>query len=321
MMDWTDRHCRYFHRIFSRRAVLYSEMVTAPAVIHGNRAHLLGFDEAEHPVVLQLGGSDPEQLAEAARIGQGFGYDAINLNVGCPSDRVQSGCFGAALMAEPDVVARCIAAMRRAVDIPVTVKCRIGIDNQDEEKDLSRFIAIVAGAGCGEFIVHARKAWLKGLSPKENRDVPPLDYARVYRLKQARPDLVIHLNGGIAGLSAAAGHLAHADGVMIGRAACHDPWCLAGVDPQFYNQPAPVAGRREAVEKYMDYMGLQLARGVRLSAMTRHILGLFRAAPGARQWRRTIAEGAHLPGAGLDVVRAALSCVREPAADRRTVNV
>ncbi len=249
MMDWSDRHCRSFHRLLTRHALLYTEMVTADAVIHGNRDRLLGFSNDEHPVALQLGGSDPAKLADAAAIGAACGYDEINLNVGCPSDRVQEGRFGACLMAEPALVASCVAAMQTAVDIPVTVKCRIGIDDQDCETDFQRFIDAVSGAGCKTFVVHARKAWLHGLSPKENREIPPLNYARVYRLKSARPGLEIVVNGGIETIEACHGHLDHVDGVMLGRAAYHNPALLAGVDREFYGESAPPmsrAGTRDA---------------------------------------------------------------------------
>ena len=317
MMDWTDRHCRYFHRLLSARAVLYSEMVTADAVIHGDRDRLIGFDATGHPVVLQLGGASPQKLAKAARIAAGFGYDAINLNVGCPSDRVQSGAFGAALMANPDLVGECVSAMQQAVDIPVTVKCRIGIDDQDSEEDLERFIARVSSAGCDMFVVHARKAWLKGLSPKQNRDIPPLNYPRVYRLKQAFPGLDIHINGGITTLDEAGTHLEYTDGVMIGRAAYQNPWLLAEVDNRFYGSPAPVSSRHEAISALLPYIERQLAQGVRLGAITRHLLGLFHGQPGARAWRRTIAEKAHLSGAGIDVIHYALDQVKTAAAQLR----
>ena len=310
MMDWTDRHCRYFHRLLSRQVVLYTEMVTSGAVGFGGREHLIGFDPAEHPVVLQLGGSDPDELAQAAVIARDFGYDQINLNVGCPSDRVKSGNFGASLMADPELVGRCVEAMNRAVDIPVTVKCRIGIDDQDEDEDLDRFVSVVADAGCSTFIVHARKAWLKGLSPKENRDVPPLNYQRVYRLKQKRPELEIHLNGGIADLAEAKQHLEFVDGVMLGRAAYHQPFLLADVDGDIFGRPNPVESRIAAVEALMPYIEAQLAKGVRLPQITRHILGLFHARPGARLWRRYLAENAHLPDAGIAQLEEALKRVR-----------
>jgi tRNA-dihydrouridine synthase A len=286
MMDWTDRHCRVFHRGLTRHALLYTEMVTADAVIHGKREQLLGFSDAEHPIALQLGGSDPAKLAEAAVIGQDYGYDEINLNVGCPSDRVQEGRFGACLMAEPELVARCIAAMRAAVRVPVTVKCRIGIDEQDSEADFQRFIDTVGATGCTTFIVHARKAWLKGLSPKENREIPPLEYARVYRLKDARPDLEIIINGGVTTLSACEDHLQHVDGVMLGRAAYQEPYVLAEVDQRFYGSARSVATRREALEAILTYADAHIANGGRLSNITRHVLGLYHGRPRGKLFRR-----------------------------------
>jgi tRNA-dihydrouridine synthase A len=312
MMEWTDRHCRYFLRLISRHTLLYTEMVTADAVILGDRERLLQFHPAEHPVALQVGGSDPQGLAAAARIGEDFGYDEINLNVGCPSDRVQAGRFGACLMAEPELVAECIAAMASKVDVPVTVKCRIGIDDQDAEESLDRFIDVVAQAGCRIFILHARKAWLEGLSPKENRDVPPIDYGRVYRAKARRPDLCVIVNGGIASMEEASGHLHHVDGVMLGRAAYQDPYLLAGVDEELFAADSRPT-RLEVLDKFMAYAGGELARGTRLNQMTRHILGLFHGQPRARAFRRVLAERAHLDGAGLDVLGAA----REVVAARR----
>jgi len=309
MMDWTDRHCRYFHRLMSRKAVLYTEMVTSGAVVFGDRQHLIGFDQAEHPVVLQLGGSKPDELAEACIIARDFGYGEINLNVGCPSDRVKSGNFGASLMADPELVGRCIGAMIKAVDIPVTVKCRIGIDDQDEDKDLNHFIKVVADAGCKTFIVHARKAWLKGLSPKENRDIPPLNYQRVYQLKQNNPELEIHINGGIADLAEASAHLEFVDGVMLGRAAYHQPFLLASIDSKIYGAPDSFANRHDIIEALKPYIIEQLATGVRLPQITRHILGLFHARPGARLWRRHLAESAHLPEAGIKTLDEALEFV------------
>jgi tRNA-dihydrouridine synthase A len=285
-------------------------MVTAGAVLHGDRQRLLGFDEAEHPLALQIGGSEPADLAEAARIAEGFGYDEVNLNVGCPSDRVQSGRFGACLMREPDLVAEGVAAMRQATRLPVTVKCRIGVDDQDPERELPAFVERAAQAGVRSFIVHARKAWLEGLSPKENRDVPPLDYGLVYRLKATRPDLEIVLNGGIPDLDAAAAHLAHVDGVMLGRAAYQTPWVLAGVDTRLFGDPAPAAADRLAVVAALKpYVAAELARGTRLHAITRHILGLFQGLPGARQWRRILSEKATRPGAGLEVLDEAAAAV------------
>ena len=305
MMEWTDRHCRYFLRLISRRAFLYTEMVTADAVLYGNRERVLGFSPEEHPVGLQLGGSDAGKLAEAARIGAAYGYDEINLNIGCPSDRVQSGRFGACLMAEPDLVAECVAAMGDASPLPVTVKCRIGIDDQDAEESLDRFIGQVAEAGCRTFIVHARKAWLKGLSPKENRDVPPLDYERVLRLKQRRPDLEIVLNGGIEFFANAESHLPEVDGVMLGRAAYADPYLLAEVDGALFGSNATPPSRLDVLDRFVPYVEAQLAKGARLNQMTRHILGLFHGQPRARAFRRHLAENAHLDGAGLEVLQAA----------------
>lgn len=310
MMDWTDRHCRYFHRLLSGRALLYTEMVTAPAVIHGVRERLLGFSPEEQPVALQLGGSDPAQLAEAARIGADWGYTEINLNVGCPSDRVQEGRFGACLMLEPELVARLYEAMARATLIPVTVKCRIGVDDQDAESDFTRFIETVSGAGCRTFIVHARKAWLSGLSPKENREVPPLDYERVERLKHARPDLEIILNGGIATLEEARRHLEWADGVMIGRAAYQTPYVLAGVDQTIFGQTTAPLTREEVIEALLPYAAQHVSRGGRLSNITRHILGLYHGQPRGRVFRRWLSENAILPNAGPDVLSGALDIVR-----------
>jgi len=309
MMEWTDRHCRYFLRLISARAFLYTEMVTAEAVLYGDRERVLGFDVAEHPVGLQLGGSDSKKLAEAARIGADWGYDEINLNIGCPSDRVQSGRFGACLMAEPELVAESVKAMADAVSVPVTVKCRIGIDDQDTEESLDRFIDTVAGAGCKTFIVHARKAWLDGLSPKENRDVPPLDHARVHRLKTRRDDLAIILNGGIASLAEAAPHLERLDGVMLGRAAYADPYLMAEVDRTLYGVEDAPPSRAEVIDRFTSYVERELARGVRLNAMTRHILGLFHGQPRARAFRRHIAENAHLDGAGIEVLKQARDIV------------
>jgi tRNA-dihydrouridine synthase A len=311
MMEWTDRHCRMFHRTLSRRAMLYTEMVTAAAVIHGDRERLIGFEPAEAPLGLQLGGSDPAALARAAAIAQAFGYDEVNLNCGCPSDRVQSGRFGACLMAEPELVARCFAAMQTAVSIPVTVKCRIGIDDQNEQYALDRFVGELGNAGCRTFIVHARKAWLQGLSPKENRDVPPLNHARVHRLKADRPDLEIVINGGIASLDEAESHLQRVDGVMLGRTAYHDPWVLADVDRRLFGLANPVETRKQALEAWLPHVETQLARGVPLNAMSRHVLGLFSAMPGARAFRRHISENAHRPGAGVEVLARAAELVSE----------
>ena len=311
MMDWTDRHCRAFHRTLTRRALLYTEMVTAPAVIHGDREKLLGFDAIEHPVALQLGGSDPAQLAEAARIGEGFGYDEINLNVGCPSDRVQSGRFGACLMREPALVAACVAAMGAAVRAPVTVKCRIGVDDQAPERALPALVDACAAAGVASFVVHARKAWLQGLSPKANRDVPPLDYALVHALKRERPQLVISINGGLTDLDAARAQLAHVDGVMLGRAAYHDPSLLGRVDAEIFGDGAPV-DPFDAVERHRLYLAARLEEGVPLAAMTRHMLGLFAGRAGARLWRRRLTEEGVRRGAGLEVLDHALTALRDP---------
>lgn len=313
MMEWTDRHCRFFHRLLSARALLYTEMVTADAVIHGDRQRLIGFSPEEHPVAIQLGGSDPARLAEAARIAEGFGYREINLNIGCPSERVQSGCFGAALMAEPDLVGECVAAMGASVSVPVTVKCRIGIDDQDGEGALDQFVDTVAAAGCRTFMVHARKAWLEGLSPKQNRDVPPLDYERVYRLKARREDLVIALNGGIADLDQAEAHLTRVDGVMLGRAAYQSPWRLAEVDRRLFADAAPAPEPAEIVERIIPYIEREMARGVRLHQVTRHMVGLFQGIPGARAWRRVLSEQGVRPDAGVEVLRAALTEVTRQA--------
>ncbi|WP_112072822.1 tRNA dihydrouridine(20/20a) synthase DusA [Hyphomonas sp. GM-8P] len=312
MMDWTDRHCRAFHRCLSKRALLWTEMVTADAVIHGDRQRLIGFNEAEHPVVLQLGGSEPWKLAEAARIAEGFGYDEVNLNCGCPSERVQSGAFGACLMAEPDLVADCLAAMKAAVSIPVTVKCRIAIDDLPARETLFTFVDKVSAAGCEIFTVHARRAWLKGLSPKENRDIPPLDYDLVAELKSARPDLMIILNGGIPDIEACTEHLKRFDGVMLGRAAYQTPALLGEVDAVLFGE-GEVCSPFEALEAYRPYMAARLEEGVGLHGMTRHMLGLFNGRPGARLWRRTLSERAPRPGAGLEVLDAALEAVRDRA--------
>jgi len=308
MMDGTDRHCRYFHRLMTTRALLYTEMITAEAIVHGDRDHLLGFDESEHPVALQLGGSDPEKLAIAARAGAEFGYDEINLNVGCPSDRVQSGAFGACLMKEPDLVASCVAAMGDAVDIPVTVKCRIGVDDQDPEQSLPALVDACAAAGCSVFIVHARKAWLEGLSPKENRTVPPLDYELVRRLKADRPDLTIVLNGGIETLGDAGEHLQDVDGVMLGRAAYGQPFMLADVDALIYGAASAILPREDVVAAMSGYVKSQFALGVRPHSITRHMLGLYHGAPGARVWRRFISENA--PSARADILDRALDEMR-----------
>jgi tRNA-dihydrouridine synthase A len=309
MMDWTDRHCRVFHRLMTRRARLYTEMLTTGAILRGDRARLLDFDACEHPVALQLGGSDPRDLAAAAGIGEDFGYDEINLNVGCPSDRVKDGRFGACLMAEPALVAEGVAAMKRAVNIPVTVKCRIGIDDQDPELALDVLARGVVAAGADALIVHARKAWLNGLSPKENRDIPPLCYDRVYRLKAAMPDVPIIINGGIASLAEASQHLAHVDGVMLGRAAYQEPWRLLDVDPEIFGEVAPYATMKDVFEAMMPYIEDQLARGARLHSMTRHFVGAFHGVPGARAFRRHLAENGVRPGAGVNVLRDAIALV------------
>ncbi|MBI1201189.1 MAG: tRNA dihydrouridine(20/20a) synthase DusA [Rhodopseudomonas sp.] len=319
MMDWTDRHCRFFHRGLTRRTLLYTEMVTTGAILHGDRGRLLGFDAAEHPVALQLGGSEPADLAECARIGEGLGYDEINLNVGCPSDRVQNGRFGACLMLEPELVGQCVAAMKAAVRIPVTVKCRIGVDEQNPEEVLFAFADTVKAAGVDALIVHARKAWLKGLSPKENREVPPLDYGIVHRLKAAHPDLPIVLNGGIATLDDAQRHLGALDGIMMGRAAYQEPWLLLGVDPLFYGEAAPQVSAKAAGLALLPYIENELAKGARLSSITRHVLGLFRAVPGARAFRRHLSTEAVKPGATAQVFVDALAMVGEGDADPAAV--
>ena len=314
MMDWTDRHCRFFHRLMSRRALLYTEMVTAPAVIHGPKPRLLDYSPAEHPIALQLGGSDPAELAQAVRIAKDWGYDEINLNVGCPSDRVQSGCFGAVLMERPALVAECVAAMIGESDVPVTVKCRIGVDDQVPEEVLPEFIDTVSRAGVRHFIVHARKAWLQGLSPKENREVPPLDYDLVLRIKRDFPDLGISINGGITSLEQARAFLDQGlDGVMIGRAAYHDPASvLIGADALWGDDHAPDAFA--VVEAMKPYIAAHLATGGRLHQITRHMLGLFTGRPGARGWRRVLSEGASREGAGLALLDQAMAQVQAAAA-------
>ena len=309
MMEWTDRHCRFFHRLLTRRTLLYTEMLTTGAVLRGDRARLLGFDAFEHPVALQLGGSDAAALSASARIAEDFGYDEINLNVGCPSDRVQEGRFGACLMVEPALVAECVAAMKAAVKIPVTVKCRLGIDEQDPDQALFSFTDAIKAAGTDALIVHARKAWLKGLSPRENRDVPPLDYSIVHRLKAAHPELEIVINGGIASLEQAQAQLAHVDGVMMGRAAYQEPWRLLGVDPLLFDEPAPFATPKAAALALMPYIERELAKGARLHSITRHVLGLFHAVPGARAFRRHLATEAVKPGAGASIMADALAQV------------
>ena len=313
MMDWTDRHCRVFHRVLSRAAVLYTEMITGLAVKHGDREKLLGFSQQEQPVVLQLGGSEPQILAGAAKIGEDCGYSAVNLNCGCPSDRVQGGNFGACLMATPQLVADCFAAMQASVKIPVTIKCRIGIDDQDEDRALDAFVNAVAAAGCKTFIIHARKAWLKGLSPKENREIPPLNYARVHRLKAANPHLHIELNGGLENLAAGLPHLEILDGIMLGRVAYHQPWELTQVDPAFAGAPAPVSTRREAVEVMYPYIEQHLSSGAPLHHIARHMLGLYHGQPGGRMWRQILTVEGTRYGAGIEVLRHALEVVEEQA--------
>jgi tRNA-dihydrouridine synthase A len=311
MMDWTDRHCRVFHRLMTRRARLYTEMLTTGAIIHGDRARLLGFDQSEHPVALQLGGSDPRDLAVCAKIGEDFGYDEINLNVGCPSDRVKDGRFGACLMAEPALVAEGVRAMKRAVSIPVTVKCRIGIDDQDPEIALDQLARSVVDAGADALIVHARKAWLNGLSPKENRDIPPLDYDRVYRLKTAFPGVPIIINGGIASLAEAKAHLGFVDGVMLGRAAYQEPWRLLAADPELFGEVAPYATMKDVFAAMTPYIERELARGTRLHSIVRHFVGAFHGVPGARAFRRHLAENGVRPGAGVNVLRDAIALVED----------
>ncbi|MGY6661626.1 MAG: tRNA dihydrouridine(20/20a) synthase DusA [Glycocaulis sp.] len=314
MMDWTDRHCRAFHRMMTRRALLYTEMAVDQAVIHGDAKRLIGFDDSEHPVAIQLGGSDPKMLSAAARIAEDFGYAEVNLNVGCPSDRVQSGTFGACLMREPQLVADCLAAMREAVSVPVTVKHRLGVDEQDPEETLFSFVETVAQSGVTSFSVHARKAWLKGLSPKENRDIPPLDYDIVRRLKATHPELEIILNGGLENLEHAHAEMAGLDGVMLGRAAYHTPFILSAVDSVFFGEADPHDDPFAVVEAYRPYVESQLARGARLHAITRHMLGLFAGMPGARRWRQILSTDANKDGADWHVVERALVAVREARA-------
>ncbi len=307
MLDWTDRHCRYFHRLLTQQTLLYTEMVTTGAIIHG-KGDFLAYNEEEHPVALQLGGSNPADLATCAKLAEQRGYDEVNLNVGCPSDRVQNGRFGACLMAEPQLVADCVAAMRDVVDIPVTVKTRIGIDEQDSYEFLTDFIALVSEkGGCEQFTIHARKAWLSGLSPKENREIPPLDYSRAYQIKQDFPQLTIAVNGGVKTLAEAKQHLEHLDGVMVGREAYQNPYLLAEVDQQLFASTQAVKKRRAIVEAMYPYIEQQLSNGAYLGHITRHMLGLFQSMPGARQWRRYISENAHKPGAGIEVVQQALA--------------
>lgn len=310
MLDWTDRYCRYFLRLISRHVVLYTEMVTTGAIIHGDRERFLKFDKFEHPVVLQLGGSDPADLAQCAKLGEEWGYDEINLNVGCPSDRVQSGRFGACLMATPELVAECVDAMKQSVSIEVTVKHRIGIDDRDSYGELCDFIGASSEAGCRTFIVHARKAWLQGLSPKENREIPPLSYETVYRLKQDFPALEIIINGGITTLDQSKVHLEHVDGVMIGREAYNNPWMLAEADLHIYGDDHPIPTRHEIVEQLIPFIEQEQAAGTPVNRVSRHILGLFNGQPGARAWRRHISENAHRKGADSSVILEAASKVR-----------
>ena len=307
MLDWTDRHCRFFHRLLTRRALLYTEMVTTGAIIHGDKARHLDFNDAEHPVALQLGGSQPEDLAQCARIAEQWGYDEINLNVGCPSDRVQSGRFGACLMMEPELVADAVKAMHDAVAIPVTVKHRTGVDERDSYAELVDFVGTVAEAGCESFIVHARKAWLRGLSPKENREVPPLQYDWVHQLKRDFPDLEIIINGGIQDLATAQTQLLHTDGVMIGRAAYQDPWLLAEADSRIYGDAQAQTGRVDVVQQLLPYVERHIAGGGRLHHVSRHILGLYNGQPGARRWRRVLSEEGCKSGAGPEVLEQALA--------------
>lgn len=311
MMDWTDRHCRYFLRLISRRTLLYTEMITTGAILRGDRARLIGFDPLEHPVALQIGGIDPAELAECTRIAEGHGYDEVNLNLGCPSDRVQMAQFGACLMAEPARVARGVAAMISATSLPVTVKTRIGIDERDSYEELQAFVRALADVGCRSFAIHARKAWLSGLSPKENREVPPLCWDVVHRLKADNPNLEIVLNGGIKTLDQAETQLGNVDGVMIGRAAYHDPFMLASVDARFFGDTTPSSSRAEVIDGLLPYIERCRARGTPLKSITRHILGLFQGVPGARVWRRHLSTEAYRPDAGPEVILAALSRVPE----------
>jgi tRNA-dihydrouridine synthase A len=311
MMEWTDRHCRFLHRLLTRRALLYTEMITTGAILHGDRARLLGYDPFERPLAVQLGGADPHALSRCAIICAELGYDEVNLNVGCPSDRVQEGRFGACLMAEPELVGDCVAAMKAAVNVPVTVKCRLGIDEQDAEQTLDRVTSIVAAAGVDALIVHARKAWLDGLSPKENREIPPLDYDRVHRLKRSFPRLTVAINGGIGSVEAAATHLRTVDGVMMGRTAYHEPWRLLAVDPLLFGEPPAFSSPRAAADAFIPYIERELTRGTRLHSIVRHALGLFHGVPGARAFRRHLALNAVKPGARAQVFRDALALVSD----------
>lgn len=309
MLDWTDRHERYFLRLITKHALLYTEMITTGALLHGDQQRHLQFNTEEHPVAVQLGGSEPNDMASCAKLVEDQGYDEVNINVGCPSDRVQRGRFGACLMADPNLIAECVDAMQSAVSIPVTVKHRIGIDHQDSYEELETFVRIVSEAGCQTFIVHARKAWLKGLSPKENRDVPPLKYDWVYQLKQTFPELVFVINGGIKTLDACDEHLQQLDGVMMGREAYHNPYLLATVDQRFYADEAPIPSRKQVLERYIDYVQQQLDQGIYLKHMSRHILGLFQGVAGAKAWRRLLSENAHKPASGVALLREAACLV------------
>ncbi len=311
MMEWSDTHCRSFWRLLTKKAVLYSEMVTTGALIHGDRKRFLDFNACEHPLALQLGGSEPNALAECAKIAEDWGYDEVNLNCGCPSDRVQNNMIGACLMAEPNLVAECISAMQNAVKIPVTIKHRIGIDDMDDYQGMANFVETVAKTGCKTFIVHARKAWLKGLSPKENREIPPLKYENVIQLKREHPELEIIINGGITTLEQSLHLLNDVDGVMLGREIYHNPYLLAEVDQRIYGVSSPVISREEVIEQFMDYAEQQLRLGTRLNYITRHILGLYYGLPGARRFRRVISEQAHKPNARIDVIKAAIVALNE----------
>lgn len=315
MMGWTDRHARYFLRLISKRVLLYTEMVTTGAMLHGHRDSLLKFHPAEHPLALQLGGSDADELAQCSKMAEDAGYDEVNLNVGCPSDRVKSGHFGACLMAQPALVAECVHAMQSRVAIPVTVKCRIGIDEMEGYADLADFVRVVSASGCNTFIVHARKAWLKGLSPKQNREVPPLNYDFVYRLKREFADLNITINGGVKTLDAVAEHLQYVDGVMLGREAYHNPYLLIDIDRRFFNDVDSVMTRHEIIETLLPYIERELTDGVRLHSITRHLHGLFLGCPGAKAWRRYLSENDHKAGAGVDVVRQAAALVNDERLD------
>ncbi|UPR33190.1 tRNA dihydrouridine(20/20a) synthase DusA [Vibrio cyclitrophicus] len=307
MLDWTDRHCRYFHRLLSQQTLLYTEMVTTGAILHG-KGDFLEYNEQEHPLALQLGGSNPIDLAACAKLAGERGYDEVNLNVGCPSDRVQNGRFGACLMAEPELVADCVSAMKEVTDIPITVKTRIGIDDQDSYEFLTKFVSTVSEkGGCEQFTIHARKAWLSGLSPKENREIPPLDYDRAYQIKKDFSDLVIAVNGGVTTLEQTKEHLQHLDGVMIGREAYHSPFILAEVDQQIFGLDTPIKKRSQVVEEMYPYIERELSNGASLGHISRHMLGLFQSMPGARQWRRYISENAHKKGAGIEVMQTALA--------------